>query len=114
MPRIEIHRGARNFDEAVTATAGLAMVDFWAEWCDPCRAIAPVLDTMVDASQGGLTLMKVNVDENPDLALRYGIRSIPTILFARDGAVIDRVVGAVPESMLHAMVRARLNEGVAP
>jgi thioredoxin 1 len=90
------------------------VVDFWAEWCDPCRTIAPVLDTMVDASQGRLTLMKVNVDETPDLALRYGIRSIPTILFAKDGAVIDRIVGAVPESMLHAMVRARLNEAVAP
>src|SRR5256712_6102200 len=99
-----IHLTDANFDEALLATEGLVMVDFWAEWCGPCRAIAPVLEEMAEASEGRVTLMKVNVDENPGLAARYGIRSIPTILFVRDGAVIDRVVGAAPKTVLQDIV----------
>ncbi len=102
-----IHLTERNFDEALVATQGLVMVDFWAEWCGPCRAIAPVLEEMAEASEGRVTLMKVNVDENPELATRYGIRSIPTILFVKQGTVVDRVVGAVPKAALHAIVTAR-------
>ena len=95
------------FDEALVATQGLAMVDFWAEWCGPCRAIAPVLEDVAEASEGRVTLFKVNIDENPGLAARYGIRSIPTILFVRDGTVVDRVVGAVPRAALQNIVNAR-------
>src|SRR5213594_1291567 len=94
----------QNFDEALLATQGLVMIDFWAEWCGPCRAIAPVLEELAEASEGRVTLMKVNVDENPGLAARYGIRSIPTILFVKDGAVIDRVVGAAPKTVLQDIV----------
>src|SRR5437867_11860671 len=100
-----IHLTEQTFDEALMATQGLVMVDFWAEWCGPCRAIAPVLEEL--ASEGRVTLMKVNVDENPELATRYGIRSIPTILFVRQGTVVDRVVGAIPKAVLHAIVTAR-------
>ena len=75
------------------------MVDFWAAWCGLCRLIAPVLEELAEASDGRVTLAKVNVDENPGLAQRYGIRSIPTILFVKDGQVVDRVVGAVPNRM---------------
>src|SRR5438034_9258811 len=103
-----IHLTVRNFDEALVATQGLAMVDFWAEWCGPCRAVAPVLEDVVEASDGRVTLLKVNVDENPGLAGRYGIRSIPTILFVKDGAVVDRVVGAAPKAMLQGIVNARV------
>jgi thioredoxin 1 len=95
-----IHLTERNFDEALAAAKGLALVDFWAAWCGPCRAIAPVLDELVEASQGRVELMKVNVDESPALASRYGIRSIPTILFVKDGEVVDQVVGAVPKAVL--------------
>src|SRR5437867_7497925 len=102
-----IHLTEQTFDEALTATQGLVMVDFWAEWCGPCRAIAPVLEEIAGASEGQVTLMKVNVDENPGLAARYGIRSIPTILFVKQGTVVDQVVGAVPKAVLQDIVNAR-------
>ncbi len=95
-----IHLTEQNFDEALVANQGLMMVDFWAEWCEPCRAIAPVLEELAEASEGRVTLMKVNVDENPGLAARYGIRSIPTILFVKEGRVVDRVVGAASKAVL--------------
>jgi len=100
-----IHLTEQNFDEALVATRGLVMVDFWADWCGPCRAIAPVLEEL--ASEAGVTLMTVNVDENPGLAARYGIRSIPTIVFFKEGAVVDRVVGAAPKAVLQSIVNAR-------
>ena len=95
------------FDEALAANEGLAMVDFWAEWCGPCRAIAPILEELAEASEGRVTLVKVNVDENPGLAARYGIRSIPTILFVKEGTVVDRVVGAASKAVLQDILNAR-------
>jgi len=103
----EIHLTEQTFDEALMATPGLAMIDFWAGWCGPCRAIAPVLEELAEASRGRVTLMKVNVDENPGLAARHDIRSIPTILFVKEGAVVDRVVGAAPRQLLEGIVNAR-------
>jgi thioredoxin len=102
-----IHLTERNFDEVLVATKGLVMVDFWAEWCGPCRAIAPVLEELAEASEGRVTLMKVNVDENHGLAARYAIRSIPTIVFFKEGAVVDRVVGVAPKAVLQDIVNAR-------
>jgi thioredoxin 1 len=95
-----LHLTEQNFDAALTQHPGVMMVDFWAEWCGPCRAIAPVLEEIAGTSQGRVTLAKVNVDENPGLAARYGIRSIPTILFVKGGQVADQVVGAVPKAQL--------------
>jgi thioredoxin 1 len=95
----------QTYDEALVAADGLVMVDFWAEWCGPCRAVAPVLEEL--ASTSGITLMKVNVDENPGLAARYNVRSIPTILFVEDGEVVDRVVGAAPRAVLQNIITAR-------
>ena len=96
------------FDETVATTEGLLLVDFWAQWCGPCRAIAPVLETLVSESAGTVKLAKVNVDEEPALAGRYEIRSIPTILLIKGGRIVDRVVGAVPRATLDAKIQAAL------
>jgi thioredoxin 1 len=95
-----VHLTEQNFDETLNRQQGITMVDFWAEWCGPCRAISPVLEELAKASGGAVTLAKVNVDENPGLAARYGIRSIPTILFVKQGKVADQVIGAVPRAKL--------------
>jgi len=88
------------FDAELARHPELVLVDFWAEWCAPCRMVAPVLEELVSESRGTLTLAKVNVDDNPGLAARYGIRSIPTILFVKGGKVLDQVIGLVPKNQL--------------
>jgi thioredoxin 1 len=102
-----IHLTEQNYDEALLAADGLVMVDFWAEWCGPCRMIAPVLEEIAKDSDGDVTLMKVNVDENSALAARYDIRSIPTILFFKDGEIVDRVVGAASKTKFQSIVDAQ-------
>ena len=92
----------QTYDEALAAAEGLVMVDFWAAWCGPCRAVAPVLEQVAEESD--VTLMKVNIDESPGLAARYGIRSIPTILFVKDGEEVDRVVGAAPKAAFQKVI----------
>jgi thioredoxin len=91
-----VHPTERDWEETLAATPGVLIVDFWAPWCGPCRAIAPVLEDLVRTSCGTITLAKVNVDEQPGLAARFGIHSIPTLLFVKDGQIVDQVVGAVP------------------
>ncbi len=95
-----LHLDEASFDAEVGKHKELLMVDFWAEWCAPCRAIAPTLEELATDSLGTVSLAKVNVDDSPALAARYGIRSIPTILFMKEGKVVDQVIGAVPKSQL--------------
>jgi thioredoxin len=89
----------RNFSEIVAATP-LLLVDFWAPWCGPCRAVAPVLEELARAEAGRAVVAKVNVDEEPSLAQRHGVQAIPTLLFFKDGRVVDTVVGAPPRAEL--------------
>jgi thioredoxin 1 len=96
----------QTFDEAVAANTKLLLVDFWAEWCGPCRAIAPVLEEVGRVEAQRVTVAKVNVDENPTLAARFGVRSIPTILFFKGDALVDQVVGALPRARLQARIDA--------
>jgi thioredoxin 1 len=109
-----VHLTEQTFDEALAAADGVWMVDFWAPWCRPCVALAPVLEELACASRGGVTLAKVNVDEQPTLAARHGIRSIPTVLFVKDGKVADQVVGAVPRTQIEAKLAALAGTGITP
>ena len=102
-----IHLTEQNFDEALAAASGLVMVDFWAAWCGPCRAIAPVLEELGADVKGRVVLLKVNVDESPALAARYGIRSIPALQLFKEGTLVDRVVGAAPKTVLQGIASAR-------
>jgi thioredoxin len=89
----------RNFAEIVAATP-LLLVDFWAPWCGPCRAVAPVLEELARAEAGRLVIAKVNVDEEPSLAQRYAVQAIPTLLLFKDGQIVDTMVGAPPKAEL--------------
>jgi thioredoxin 1 len=100
MAESTLHLTEASFDAELGKHRELLMVDFWAEWCAPCRAIAPTLEELVREANGSVTLAKVNVDEQPGLAARYAIRSIPTILFVKGGKVVDQVIGAVPKAQL--------------
>ena len=95
-----LHLTEATFDTELGNHKEVIMVDFWAEWCAPCRAIAPTLDELARDSAGKVSLAKVNVDEHPGLAARYGVRSIPTILLMKDGTVVDQIIGAVPKAQL--------------
>lgn len=88
-----------NFKELVLDSDKPAMVDFWAEWCGPCKMISPIIEELANENQG-VNVGKVNVDENPELSMKYNIRSIPTILFFKGGEIVDKVVGAVPKAVL--------------
>jgi len=88
------------FDSVVLKANSLVMVDFWATWCGPCKIIAPVVEELAKEYAGKATFAKVNTDENADLASRYNIRGIPTLIFFKDGKVMDQVVGAVPKAQL--------------
>ncbi len=96
------------FEQQVLKSPIPVLVDFWAPWCAPCRMVAPVLEQLAKEYEGRLRIVKLNVDENPHFAGKYGIQGIPTMLIFRDGAVIDRIVGAVPKEHLRAKLDALL------
>ena len=90
----------QDFNQEVLEADTVVLVDFWAEWCGPCKMVAPVLDDLSQEYDGKIKFTKVDVDENPETAMKYGIRSIPTILVFKGGAPVDQVVGAVPKAVL--------------
>lgn len=87
-----------NFQTEVLASNQLSVIDFWAEWCGPCRAIGPVIDELSKEYDGKIKVGKLNVDENPQVSMNYGITSIPAILFVKNGQVVDKLVGAQPKA----------------
>ena len=97
-----------NFQTNVLESDKLTVIDFWAEWCGPCRAISPVIEELSKEYQGKVTVGKVNVDHNPNLSVNYGITSIPAILFIKGGKVVDKQIGAVPKSVLDKKIQAHL------
>ena len=90
-----MHFDTQSFDKAIAGDK-LVMVDFWASWCGPCRMLGPVVEKLADEYEGKAVIGKVNVDEQQELAVRYGVMSIPTVIFFKDGKEIDRKVGVMP------------------
>ena len=97
------------WEKEVLNSAGLIMVDFWAVWCGPCRIIAPTVEELAKEYSGKVKVMKLNTDENPDIASRYKIMGIPTLMFFKGGQKVDQIVGAVPKPQLKAKIESLLS-----
>ena len=97
-----------NFQEVVLNSDKPVLVDFWAEWCGPCKMIGPLIEELATEYDGKAVIGKLNVDENPDIAATYGIRSIPTLLVFKGGEIVDRIVGAVPKANIAQKINNQL------
>lgn len=97
-----------SFSDDVLTSSTPVLVDFWATWCAPCKAIAPLIDAVADDYSGKVKVGKVNVDDNPATPGKYGVRGIPTLILFKGGAIVDQVVGAVPKSQLDALIAKAL------
>jgi thioredoxin 1 len=97
-----------SFPTEIETGSGLSMVDFWAAWCGPCRMVAPIVEQLAGEFEGRVKVAKLDVDANQQTAMKYNIRSIPSILFFKDGKHVDTVVGAVPKTMLERKIQEHL------
>ncbi|MBN2426113.1 MAG: thioredoxin [Calditrichaceae bacterium] len=89
-----------NFDKEILKSSIPVIVDFWAEWCAPCRLISPIVEELSNEYEGKLKIAKLNVDHNPHISMNYGIRSIPTLLIFKDGKAVEQLIGAVPKKTI--------------
>ena len=99
-----VHVTDAAFEKTVLQSSLPVIVDFWAPWCGPCRMVAPILDKLAKEQAGKLIVAKVNTDENPEWATKYGVQGIPTMLLVANGKMVHRQVGALPEAMLRSLV----------
>jgi thioredoxin 1 len=102
------HLSTANFKDTIAAAPTPVLVDFWAPWCGPCKMIAPILEELATELAGKLTICKVNVDDNGDIAGEYGIRAIPTLLLFKGGQLVEQFVGMMDKATLKAKVSAKL------
>lgn len=98
-----------SFEEDVLKSDKPVLVDFWAEWCGPCRMVGPVVDELAGEYEGKAKIGKVDVDNNPEISTKYGIRSIPSLLIFKNGEVVDQIVGAVPKAQLKKQLEAQMS-----
>lgn len=101
-----IYPTAENFDSEISE--GLVIVDYFAKWCHPCRMIAPILDELSEDFEGKIKICKIDTDENQELAMKYGIRSLPTLLFFKDGEVIDQMIGSASKEIFAEKINSLL------
>ena len=102
-----------SFEQEIESSKGLVIVDFWAEWCGPCRMIAPAVRELADEYNGRVAVGKLNIDENPDTPQKYGVRSIPTLLLFKNGEVVESTVGVAGKEQLAALLDKHVEQKIA-
>ncbi|MEI6729760.1 MAG: thioredoxin TrxA [Pseudomonadota bacterium] len=105
---MSLHINDSDFDKNVLQAGGAVLVDFWAEWCGPCRQLSPILDEVAGEMEGKLTIAKVNIDKNPETPSKYGVRGIPTLILFKDGKAVATKVGAMPKSKVVEWIEANI------